>query len=88
MTEFTTILTALEQAIGGEPAPKFSTPEFRGLLSALTVITATNVCPKTQFIHEKLGRAAMTILLDRLQASMTAERTLAIMRNDTPDAVC
>jgi exonuclease I len=88
MTQFATILTALEQAITGEPAPSFCSPEFRELLSAVTALMAPGIGPREHVIHEKLGRAAMTMLLDRLQASMTAERTLAIMRSDKPDAVC
>jgi hypothetical protein len=90
MTQVATITAALEQFINGEPSPSFGSPEFRKLLSALTALTVPGIRidPKALLMHEQVGRAAMSLLLDHLMASMTAERAVAIMRSDKPDAVC
>jgi hypothetical protein len=90
MTQIAKITTALEQAISGEPAPSFRSDEFRVSINAVTALTASSdhSDPQKQFLYEQVGRAALSLLLDRFQASMIAQRTLSIMRSDKPDAVC
>lgn len=67
-----TISAALVQAMLGEPVPSFRTAEFRETLAALTA--------EAQDLrsHETIGRAAMDLLLVRLQTAMLAERALHI----------
>lgn len=83
------ITTHLEQVVNSEPAPAFMSQEFRDLVSATSSI-AGNVGrdPIQDAIFEAIGRRAVSLLLDRLMASMSAERTLSIMRGDNPNQVC
>lgn len=78
------IITAhLEQVVHGEPAPAFMSQEFGDLVGALTAIAGTASSePFCQSVFASVGRQTVTLLLDRLQSSMEAERTLAIMRGD------
>lgn len=73
----------LEQVVHGEPAPPFMSPKFGDLMTALTATSGPAISePFRQFVFESIGRQTVTLLLDRLQASMGAERTLSIMRGD------
>ena len=78
------IITAhLEQVINGEPAPAFMSQEFRDLVSAASSIAGSvGNEPFHTAVYESIGRKTVLLLLDRLQASMSAERTLAVMRGD------
>jgi hypothetical protein len=79
-----TLAASLDKAIQGEPAPPFSSPEFRELLAAVTALNTVNQIgnPFAMLAHEQLGRIAMQLLLERLQASMQSERALAMMRDN------
>lgn len=83
------ITTHLSQVVNGEPVPAFKSEEFRELVSAISSIAGTvGNDPFHRAIYESIGRRTLTLLLDRLQASMSAERALSIMRSDNPDQVC
>jgi hypothetical protein len=90
MTQILTITNALAQAMCGEPAPSFRSAEFRTTISALTALTAPGAAIDAHglHLHEQVGRVALSLLLDRFLAAMTAERAVAIMRSDKPDPVC
>lgn len=76
------IITAhLEQIISGEPAPAFQSSEFREILSNLTQLSSAD--PFNQAVFESLGRRTASLLLDRLSASMNAEREIAILRDNS-----
>ncbi len=67
---------AIAKAIAGELAPNFMTADFQELMQAVK----TN--PNTQEAFASIGRAAVMALLERLEASMQADRALSIMRVD------
>jgi hypothetical protein len=73
------ITTALEQAIQGEPAPSFNSPEFRQLVSAISSITGA---ADNRLESRLIGRKALSLLLSRLNASMQSERAVAVMRDN------
>lgn len=79
------IVTAhIEQIISGEPAPAFQSPEFREILSNLTQLSSTSSAePFHQAVFESIGRRTVLLLLDRLNASMNAEREIAILRDNS-----
>ena len=79
-----TIITAyLEEVFSGDPAPSFKSEEFAGLMSAISSITGIDSAdPACAAVYEAIGRETVLLLLDRLQASMTTERTLAVMRGN------
>ena len=71
------IATALAALVNGEAAPPMMSPEFMEIMAALASVK------KEDF--EAIGQHATTILLERMQAGMVAERTLKIMRGgDNP----
>ena len=77
------VTSAIEQAINGEAAPKFSSDEFVELLSATnSIVSVCGSDPFKQALFESIGRRTVLALLDRLRASMETERTLAIMCSD------
>jgi hypothetical protein len=75
------VIAHLEQIISGEPAPAFQSPEFREILSNLTQLSSAE--PFHQAVFESLGRRTVLLLLDRLSASMNAEREIAILRDNS-----
>ena len=72
------ILDALLPMADGSPAPSWKSANFKELLAA-TSLVAQRGKPAA---YEAIGRATLTVLLDRLSASMQSERALAIMRLD------
>ena len=78
------IITAhLEEVFNGDPAPAFKSEEFAGLISAISSISGTESAdPACAAVYESIGRKTVLLLLDRLQAYMVAERTLAVMRGN------
>lgn len=80
---------ALEQVINDEPAPSFRSPEFADLIAAIRGISNEATTPEAhqRLLFEQIGRKAVLLLLDRLTASMGAERTVSIMRGGDDAAV-
>ncbi|MBA4263782.1 MAG: hypothetical protein C0453_01760 [Comamonadaceae bacterium] len=75
-TPFETITSALARALAGEPMPSFATVDFRELVSAVTAVSCDH------FLHERIGREALSMLLGAALSSMRTERTLAVMRGN------
>lgn len=77
------VITAhLEQIINGDAAPSFRGDEFKELVSAASALASAGSDPFSSAVFESIGRRTVVLMLDRLQSSMTAERTLSIMRGD------
>lgn len=75
-TPFEIITTALARALAGEPMPSFHSAEFRELVSAVNAVSCDH------FLHERIGREVLLMLLGATQSSMQAERALAVMRGN------
>lgn len=77
-----TINEAIQQVINDEPAPSFLSPEFAALTAAIRGVSDPDATPEPhqRLLYEQIGRKTVLLLLSRLQASMNAERALAIMR--------
>lgn len=76
-TNLEIIEAALEKLANGDSQPTFTSTEFASLLAAITSVSADD--------HRRIGAKTLVVLLNRLQAGMTAERTLKIMRSgDNP----
>ena len=71
------IATALAGLVNGESAPPMMSSEFLEIMGALANVKQAD--------FEAIGQHATTILLERLQSGMEAERTLKVMRgSDNP----
>lgn len=75
-TPFEIVTTALARAVAGEPMPSFRSDEFRELVSAANAVSCDH------YLHERIGRQALSMLLTAAKSSMHTERTLAVMRGD------
>lgn len=77
-TETNMITNALAKAMCGDAAPSFTATEFQQLVTA---IRAATVPGADRAVCQAVGLRAMFLLLELLQASMQAERELAILRD-------
>ena len=81
-TDFEIVAVALEQMINGDPAPSIRTPEFAELISAARCIaTSTYAGGYQQSAYAQIGCRALALLVNRLVASMNAEREIALARD-------
>lgn len=74
MNHIDTIAHAIANFVNGESAPPLMSAEFAEIMSAIASIKADD--------FHVIGSHATTILLERMQAGMVAERTLQVMRGD------
>lgn len=77
--EIQAIVTALEQALQGEPVDSFKRPEFGELIKAVNLVATR------PYGCEVVGRRMLQLVLDRMNASMHTERELAIIRGSAGD---
>jgi uncharacterized membrane protein len=82
-----TIITALGQAINGEAAPGFMSPEFKTIMATIGQISVPAVAdtPEGKQALSQIGLETIKLLLNHLSGSMVTERTLAIMRDSGGD---
>ena len=84
--EINLIAAHLHQILSGHPTPPFTSEDFKVLLGSITSITALDANdPQQRAAFESLGHKTALLLLDRLQAAMVLERTLSVMRNESPN---
>jgi hypothetical protein len=74
----------LAQIVSGESSPSFQDEQFLDIVGAIAWINTTNDEKLKQSALASIGLHTMLLVLERLHASMGAERTLAIMRSDKP----
>lgn len=72
------ISDALAKALAGEALPSFRQHEFAVLMQAIRDASAPESGPR---VREAVGSAAMLLLLAHMQAAMSAERELALLRD-------
>lgn len=77
------VSTAINHLIDGEPLPSFKSVEFALIMLAINELTEPS---SENLIHrslafEELGRRAIETLLNRISASMNAEREIAIIKD-------
>lgn len=75
---------AIETLIDGESLPSIRAPEFAQLVSACSRLAASDPdTPQHQAAYEAIGLRTVAVLLDRLSASMQAERELILLRGNS-----
>lgn len=65
---------ALQGFLFGEPAPSWESPEFATLIVAIKSLTEREA--------SQIGSRTLVLMLNRMSASMGAEKALKIMRGD------
>jgi len=87
-TNIEKIINAIGQMIDGEPLPSVRSDEFKLLVDAANFQTCdSQSLLEHRAMLETIGMRTVTMLLERMSASMHAERELAILR-DKSNPLC
>ena len=81
-TSLEIVSDALRQMINGEPAPSIKSPEFADFMTAASAIATPGADGAyQQSLYASVGANALQLVLLRLNASVNAEREIALMRD-------
>lgn len=81
LNQINNISAAIDNSLNGDSLPSFKSAEFETLLLSITQLGKSEYEELRSIAFEEIGRRVVENILNRMSASMNAEREIAIIKD-------